>query len=140
MFSFYTIVTIIAIVLLIIALTIIGLSIKNNVRTNKFPDYQYTCPDFWTLGSDNKTCTAPNINATNVNNPQVYKDARIPNINSLSPKRDKNIYGVELNGNGDRIKSINISSDVWSDVCSKVKWSNTNKILWDGITQNNQCK
>ena len=135
MFSFYTIVTIIAIVLLIIALTIIGLSIKNNVRTNKFPDYQYTCPDFWNLSSDSKICMAP----PNVNNPQVQTTSGgYPNKYSLRPDGQR-LDGVRLNTEGDRIVSIDISSEIWPSTCSKVKWSKTNKILWDGITQSNEC-
>jgi hypothetical protein len=149
MFSFYTIVTIIAIVLLVIALTIIGISITNNSRTNTFPDYQYSCPDFWTLSDDNKTCMAP----PGINNPTIATlkpkkpaDQQLfPNMNSIRPDQDSpaiqnyKAKGIELNTNN-TIKSIDISDATWPALCSKVAWATTNNILWDGVGQTNSCK
>jgi hypothetical protein len=148
MFSFYTTVTIIAIVLLVMALTIIGISIKKNSRTNTFPDYQYSCPDFWTLSDDNKTCMAP----PGINNPTIAtlkpkkpeNEQLFPNMNSIRPDPDSpaikelKTKGLILNADN-TIKSIDITTDTWPAMCSKVAWAKTNNILWDGIGQSNAC-
>lgn len=133
MLSFYTIVTIIAIVLLIIALTIIGLAMRKNTLKDEYPDYQYLCPDSWTLQADQKTCM-PN---SNMNNPEINPvNPRTPLLNA--PNTGTIVHsGVNISSN--RIASINISSDNWPSMCEKTNWAKKNKILWDGIANNNTC-
>jgi hypothetical protein len=123
MLSFYTIVIIIAIVILVIALTIVGVTLANNKNTIPFPDYQNTCPDFWTLGTDGITCKTP---LSNMNTPP-------PNKAVVAIKHD----GVASENNV--ISSIDVSDDKWTSVCDKSSWAKKASILWDGVTNNNTC-
>jgi len=123
MLSFYTTVVIIAIVILVIALTIVGVTLTNKKNNISFPDYQNTCPDFWSLDTDGTTCK-PLL--SNINTPP-------PNKASIAVKHD----GVTSANNV--ISSINISDDNWVSVCDKSSWAKKSGILWDGVTNNNTC-
>jgi len=126
MFSFYTIVTIIAIVLLILALVIIGVSIRNNSLKDEFPDYQYICPDTWKLQDDQKTCVPSKQQLNN------------PDLNSVT-RKSINHPGVTLTSDSNKIASIDLTTDSWSSLCEKTRWAKSNKIMWDGIANSNTC-
>jgi hypothetical protein len=123
MLSFYTIVIIIAIVILVIALTIVGVTLANKKNTAPFPDYQNTCPDFWTLDTNGTTCKIP---TSSINTPA-------PNKALIAIKHD----GVTSQDN--IISSIDVSDDKWVSVCDKSSWAKKAGILWDGVTNNNTC-
>ena len=122
MLSFYTIVIIIAIIILVIALTIIGVTLTNKKNNIEFPDYQNTCPDFWTLDSSGNRCVSNNIN--------------VPLQNKLDEAKKHD--GVTIN-NDNKNLSINLSEDNWVSICDKASWAKKYGILWDGITNNNTC-
>ena len=122
MLSFYTIVVIIAIVILIIALTVVGVTLTNKKNNIPFPDYQNTCPDFWSLDSNGTTCKP----VLNMNTPS-------PNKASIAVKHD----GVTSQNNV--ISSVDISEDKWVSVCDKSSWAKKSGILWDGVANNNTC-
>jgi len=124
MFSFYTIVIIVAVVLLIAALTIIGITLNKNSKTNPFPEYQENCPDFWTL---NNTVCVPNA----INTPSP--------INFIGAKATVKHAGVIIDNKTSQIVSLDITPENWSSVCDKSKWSNLNGILWDGVANINTC-
>ena len=125
MFSFYTIVIIIAIILLILALSVIGVTLAKNENIKSYPDYQNTCPDFWKLENDH-ICKHQGINTVH---PEKVKEA----------SRHAGII-VGQNENGiDDITSIDVSSDNWVSVCDKSSWAKKYNILWDGVTNNNSC-
>jgi hypothetical protein len=123
MLSFYTIVIIIAIIILVIALTIIGITLVNNQNNIEFPDYQNTCPDFWTLDTTGNACKP---NGTNIPLSNRVADAA---------KHD----GVILTPDKLQIDNINISEDNWVSICDKSSWAKKYGILWDGVTNNNKC-
>ena len=123
MLSFYTIVIIIAIIILVIALTIIGVTLTNKKNNIEFPDYQNTCPDFWTLDSGGNIC-----NPNGMNEPLDIKVANAANHS-----------GVTANKGNTKIENINISQDNWVSVCDKASWAKKAGILWDGVTNNNTC-
>lgn len=56
MLSFYSIVLIIAIIILIIALTIVGLTLNKKKNVKPFPDFKSTCPDFWSYDTRLSKC------------------------------------------------------------------------------------
>lgn len=127
MFSFYSIVVIIAIIILIVVLTVVGLTLKNKKNTNPFPDYQNTCPDFWTLDANGNKCIPKNMNI-----PPISK------VNAALPPHE----GVEIYTDTNKnksIKSIDLSEDNWVGVCDKSSWAKKYGILWDGVTNNNTC-
>lgn len=123
MLSFYTIVIIIAIVILIIALTIVGVTLSKNQNTAPFPDYQNTCPDFWSLDSSGTTCKPP---VSSINTPA-------PNKAAVAVKHDGIIHTNNV------ITGIDISDSKWIGVCDKSLWAKKAGIWWDGVTNNNTC-
>jgi hypothetical protein len=124
MLSFYTIVIIIAVILLIGALSVIGITLTKNKQTNAFPEYQENCPDFWTL---NGTICSPN--ASNTPPPSKFVGIK-PSVNHT---------GVMISNDKKSIVSLDTNPDNWSSICDKYKWSNLNGILWDGVSNINTC-
>jgi hypothetical protein len=126
MLSFYNIVIIIAIVLLILGLVLIGMTLNPKNNANAFPQYQSLCPDFWTL-DDQKRC--------------------IPSVlNTPSPQKFFTVTDISHNGvvlddptKPTKIVSLDLSPDNWTSLCDKYKWANKNAILWDGVMNTNQC-
>jgi hypothetical protein len=96
---------------------------KNNA--NVFPEYQNSCPDYWT------------INEQNVCIPSM--------INTPSPSRflKKEIKHSGVSFNDDtkptKITSLDVGETNWVSLCEKSRWAYANGILWDGITNNNSC-
>lgn len=125
MFSFYTIVIIIAIILLIFALSVIGVTLAKNENQKPFPEHQNTCPDFWKL-EESHICRSQGINT-------VHKE-------KVAEAKNHAGVNVSANGNGiDQVTSIDISPDNWVGVCDKSAWAKKYNILWDGVTNNNNC-
>ena len=122
MLSFYTIVIIIAIVILVIALTIIGITLVNKKNNIAFPDYQNTCPDFWTLDSSEQ-CVSNGIN--------------VPLSNKFTESTTHK--GVKKSDTSNTNLSINLSEENWVSICDKASWGKKYGILWDGVTNNNTC-
>ena len=57
---FFIIVLSIAVVLLILILTFIGLMMKSTSTNNAvFPPVVNTCPDYWSVGMDTSSCAIP---------------------------------------------------------------------------------
>ena len=123
MLSFYSIVILVAIVILTITLTIVGVTLTNKKNTIPFPDYQNTCPDFWT--NEGTFCTPPQ---DNINKPPSNKIA-------TALTHD----GVTSNSLKNAIEKIDVSDDYWVSVCDKSSWAKKAGILWDGVTNNNTC-
>jgi len=129
MFSFYTIVIMVAIILLLIMLIVVGITLSKRKNTKAFPEYENSCPDFWTFDSLNNKCEAPTTSSGNRLN-----NANIPVKNSHS--------GLELHDPSKEysfIDKINLSKDYWTDICDKSGWASKYGILWDGVTNTNQC-
>lgn len=125
MLSYYTIVIIIAIILLVVALTMVGLTLNKKNNKNPFPSYQNSCPDAWTI--ENGLCT-PN-NGINVPKVNKYTATKLGHP------------GVTLDNleNPTKIVSLDLSGNNWTSICDKHAWANANGILWDGIANNNTC-
>ena len=121
---FYTIVLIIAIIILVVALTIVGITITNKVKNNSFPDFQNTCPDFWSL--DKTVCSPP---SSGINTPGPDK------FTGLQPSIQH--AGVSIS-NG-KVKTLDIVGSNWTSVCDKASWAKANGVYWDGVSNNNSC-
>lgn len=141
--TFYTIVIIVAIVILILLLTIIGiiLSQKNNAQV--YPPSKNTCPDYWTASVDNSGNTICVINdknkgiiASNTNGYKLTLDKNLPTTDKTM------IFTPGFNSSNN---SINFKDPMWAtsygktQECSLNKWTNENKIIWDGISNYNGC-
>lgn len=117
---FYTIVLVIATIILIIALTVVGIVMTRTGNKTTFPDFQNSCPDFWTLSG---TLCHPPVSGINVpvGTPPALEHT-----------------GVNVSNN--EIASIDIGSTNWASVCDKATWANSNHIFWDGVSNNNTCQ
>ena len=122
---FYIIVLSVAIVLLILLLTYIGIKMANNKMAtdgNAYPPQFATCPDYWQVNGDG-TCTIPTSGSRNYGS-----------INSNSPSP----YGYNSS-----TKSIDFKHSGWAatgtSVCNQKMWANSNNVTWDGISNFNGC-
>lgn len=120
--DYYTIVTIIALVFLIILLTLFGVY-YNKMKELPFPETQAMCPKNWTLDNSGNCINAP-----------------VSGVNSLSTI-PTNTPGYLPTGNG-----FNPNHDGWTNylgaknaICGKQKWANANQIGWDGVSNYNSC-
>jgi hypothetical protein len=113
--TFYIVTLTIAIVLLIIILTYIGLKIRGKNLNQSFPPQAASCPDNW-------------VPATGGN---CYIPSGDYDIKST------NTYGLGVN-------TIDFSDAGWSQnntssICNKNAWATKYGIHWDGITNYNGC-
>jgi hypothetical protein len=138
--DFYTIVLIIAVVLLILALTGLSLMLTQVGTTTSFPPISNTCPDGWTAGSPdgsgNITCTS---SASTTNKPSTYDvngaySKNSPGYINYYYSSEKFLGGV-TSTNG--AQSISINKGIVKNVCDQKTWSDANKIIWDGVTNSN---
>jgi hypothetical protein len=110
--SFYLIVVAIAVFLLILCLTGVGILMGYQDANLTFPPSQNACPDGWTaVGS---TCSPPEgVTIQGLTNGQQGYD--------------------QPNG------TIDFSNAHWADICTKKKWANMYNINWDGISNYTKC-
>jgi hypothetical protein len=112
--TFYIIVLSVAVCLLILLLTFIGIKMAYNRRSstdekNRFPPKYSTCPDHWTADTDGKCTPSGSLN--------------VGSFTGLS---------------------ININDSDWGTAgvtksCALKKWAAKNDISWDGISNFNAC-
>ena len=132
--NFYSIVLTIAIVLLILILTYVGLTMKNT-SNNKivFPPVEAKCPDYWDYNGN--ACVVPAVGAVNIGS--IY------DLNGVILLNTDTTYG--LTGNTTEGNSyIDFANPVWnsqglSGVCQKQKWASLYGIQWDGVSNYNSC-
>ena len=135
---FYFIVIAVAVILLIIMLTYIGTRMVSNQKTGNtssvFPPVKNNCPDLWksTMVGNTVTCKIPASTGSNVGD--LYTNDKGDEVNFnigtvLGTGPDKAVAFSIDNAN-----TMGMSGD-----CAKKKWANTHGILWDGISNYNQC-
>lgn len=116
MASFQTIVLIIAVIILILCLTGVGVAIYFNRYSTVFPPISSTCPDGYTASSSSSSsdtfCTINSDQETSSNS----RDCKRININ-------------QANYNGT------------AGLCQKYIWATQCGVNWQGVTEesNNQC-
>ena len=129
--NFYKIVTIIAIVILIIFLTITGVVLNGSKQKIIFPPYISMCPDYYVYNESSDKCQGPS--------------------DIISTTSTINIDGTDFSCNNFRIYNKKIDTDTGeitdelfnapgmgpnSGICAKKKWANGCNVHWDGITNN----
>lgn len=139
---FYLIVVGVAVSLLIIILTYIGLQMRSteNASDLGFPPVKQTCPDKWeaAMGGDKQTlCLIPD-----------YKQNSMKNVGTLY-SADGTISTAIMNATPgmqmpDRKSAIDFNDAGWSTFgltsdCKKKEWANTYNVVWDGISNYNKC-
>jgi hypothetical protein len=133
--KFYIIVLTIALVLLILILTYVGL-LMNSSTTDQttFPPTRNICPDYWQKGHDVSSCAIPSFDSKNIGT--IYNKATTPP--SL-------VTGfINTTGYSSNTNDIDFTKNEWStsgksEICAKKNWANTNGILWDGVSNYNGC-
>jgi hypothetical protein len=129
---FYISVIFVAIVLLIIVLTFIGIQMKSNTGTNQaFPPSMSDCPDYWQMDMYGN-CMIPSRGAKN-------SGTLYDSTNNLKAD-SSNTAGFGKRGSD---KYINFNASGWvgnsSAICTKRQWTSNNGIFWDGVTNYNKC-
>lgn len=131
--NFYKIVTIIAIVILIIFLTITGVVLNSSSKEKIiFPPYISMCPDYYVYNENSDECQGPSIISSSLtttidDNPINCNNFRIRNKKIDDSESDEDITGHSFNQPG---------MGPNSGICAKKKWANGCNVHWDGITNN----
>ena len=127
MSSFYLIVLSIAVIILIIMLTSIGMTIKSaKVNANIFPPVAALCPDYWTIDPSENQCVIP---TNGINDGGGVSALSSSGTYGLSPSKTK----------------INFSDPKWvnnstsNQMCAQRSWALANNIIWGGVSNSNQC-
>ena len=118
--TFYIIVLSIAVVLLILILTFVGIMMKRQDSSTVFPPTVNTCPDFWTV--DAGKCIIPTPGSPNASaSTSSSTDAPYASDGKIDPN------DVKWSKDG-------------SAICNQRKWANKEGISWDGVSNYNGCK
>ena len=128
---FYIIVSSVAIIILILILTYIGINMTYYKGKVAYPPHSASCPDTWTVASDSSSCLIPAANSVNAGKLYDSDGKLIAN--------NKTTYGLNITTN-----SINFTDAGWtagglSAQCSQKAWANQMGIMWDGISNYNKC-
>lgn len=110
--NFYKLICIIALVLLILCLTAVGVALRTSSQEVLFPPNVSECPDFY----------IKNISGKCVNNKGLGDTT-----NSKCDNVDFNITSYNF---------LNPGMGPTSGMCAKKKWANDCEVNWDGITNN----
>lgn len=117
--NFQSIVMIVAIIILIITLTMIGVSLSNLNSQVKYPPVIADCPDYWSI------------------------ETQSPDENGNTDFICKNEKSL---GHGDSITGCNEFDNSLSKfkgmggLCEKRKWADKCNVTWDGVTNNPNAK
>lgn len=138
--TFHLIVLSIAAIILIILLTFIGIIMGRQNSTAPFPPTANTCPDFWQVSKDGKSCIVPNFNSINTGklyngsliSPDLMNPSIVPGFSQTTDSKNKIIYSIDFNNAG------------WSGtgvqgICSKRNWAKNYNVQWDGISNYTAC-
>jgi len=122
---FYYIVSGVTVILLIILLTSIGVLMSKPNTAELYPPNNLTCPDYWTLDTDGKTCM------WSTSGPNQPKNT----LNSQKGASDS-VWG----GNDAANQKIDFTNSAWNnDKCKYQAFAKTYEVTWDGISNYNGC-
>jgi hypothetical protein len=135
---FYIIVLSIAVGILIILLTFIGIGLRKNggfgaSQGGAWPPIESACPDYWTVdSSDPKYCIVPPIDQSTGlvprNTGSIYKDNSIDSgFSSATRAYDASNKKIDF-------------TDPYYTACNKKSWAKKWGVYWDGYTNYNGCK
>jgi hypothetical protein len=154
--SFYLTITIIAAVILILSLTYVGVLLYSTKSTIAFPPTQSKCPDYWQIDSSGKCKVPTSANATNASgltfntsSPNRQLDKTTPNTYTYDIRSviDNTTYATP---SGSEFSLMDVSDASWNSLsiggvdagnalCNKARWARGTNIVWDGISNTNQC-
>lgn len=140
--SFYLTVASIAVIILILMLTYVGVLLYYTKASDVFPPMRNQCPDYWEL-TDSGKCRFPKAVASK--NRGNLKISKTPGeewkIDKSAEPRLVNII-TDTAGSSD----FNMDHTEWDnlygkkgELCNKKFWATLNGISWDGVSNTNQC-
>ena len=121
--KFYTVTIIVAFVILVIALIGLGILLQNQDAATEFPPKQNQCPDHWTVSGEYCMWGTSNFNLGSLDTTDT--SGAIYSISGDYVEHSTGRDGIKFRSNVLR--------------CDKKKWANSNGIIWDGISNYNQC-
>jgi hypothetical protein len=132
---FHIIVLTVALVILILLLTFIGLLMSNQKNNLSYPPTYNTCPDYWSISTDGSNCIIPSY-SSNLNIGLLYSGPTTLNSSvSTTPG-----FTSITDANNNVINQINFNNSKWQgSVCNQKIWAVNNNIVWDGISNYNSC-
>ena len=130
---FYSIVLLVAIIFLIVILAYIGMKIAEGAGQNTVypPQYGY-CPDYWeSIERNNElVCQIP---------PHADENPH-PNLGSIYENGTSSLTTTSTPGYDEIGNTINFDDKKWyTGPCMKKKWANQYSIVWDGVSNYNDC-
>ena len=134
--KFYSIVVIVAFVVLVIALIGLGVLLQKQDSKTVFPPVQNQCPDGWTPDA-NDVCK---ISKTAGKNLGTFNPASVTafDVKYLIKTDGTTSYtantAIDDDGTDYKVKFNSAALP-----CDKKKWANAHGIIWDGISNYNQC-
>lgn len=133
--SFYSTVLIVALVILILFLTYIGIIIMYYKPKQNFPPSVADCPDYWQVylnkDGDISGCIIPS-GTSSMNN-------GIANTESYMKAKGYNGAGTSLGQPYINFNDVSWEYSGKKALCNQKAWANTNQIVWDGVTNFNGC-
>ena len=133
--TFHVTVLGIATVVLILLLIFIGILLSMGNENAAWPPSYGVCPDYWEYDEDQKKCIIPKYSPNAVNTGNMYdKESKTLTDSVLNT----NGYSYDVSG-GIIQQYIDFSNIGWNGVCDKRTWANTHNIVWDGISNYNNC-
>jgi len=131
---FHIIVLTVALVILILLLTFIGLMMANKRKSMAYPPAFNTCPDYWSVATDGSNCVIPTYDGINVG--QLY-NGKVLNQSVLSTPG----FSAPVDPTTNKVSYlINFNDAGWKGTpCNQKTWATNNSIVWDGISNYNSC-
>jgi len=122
---FYKTVVIVAIVMLILAFVGLGVIMQEQDGNTEYPPQQNSCPDHWSSTGDK----------CKINTDSGGIGLNVGNFNPTNGEDDVYMTYSEDSSSGDKLVTFKSSLLV----CDKKKWANKYNIVWDGVSNYNQC-
>ena len=116
--NFQSIVMIVATVILIFALTTIGVALSNLNSGIKYPPVIADCPDYWSIS---KNPVDPNIDSSQTPEFTCNNDKQLGNNCTVFNSSDSKYKGI-------------------GGLCAKKQWADKCDVTWDGVTNNPDAK
>lgn len=137
--SFYVIVLVVAVVFLLMILTVMGVMMQSQNKSTVYPPTMNTCPDYWTEDASGN-CTRPS-GSNAINQGDYYVAASGSTGASLRPLSTGTIgppYASDANTFDPANKSWTLTGK--TAICAKRDWAVKHNIVWDGVSNYNNCK
>jgi|UniRef100_A0A6C0IJC6 hypothetical protein len=130
---FYSIVLIVAIIVLIVILAYIGMQISSNAgQDTPYPPQHGHCPDYW------ESIERNNINVCQI--PSANDEDPHPNLGSIYENGQVTLTTDSTPGYDEISNTIDFDDKKWyTGPCMKKKWANQFSIIWDGVSNYNDC-